>query len=235
MPLLERESALETLGGWFAEARAGRGRLVLVGGEAGVGKTALVDELALRHRQDARVLRGACDPLTTPRPLGPLADVAPALGGRLDQLLRDEAPREVRFPALLERLRDARVVTVLVIEDVHWADEATLDLLRFLARRLGPAAALVVVTYRDDEVGPQHPVQLLAGDLASSALVRRLRLAPLSRQAVAVLAGPHGGDPGTLYERTGGNPFFVTEILAAGDAGIPATVVAAGQARAARR
>jgi predicted ATPase len=97
MALLERESALETLGGWFAEARAGRGRLALVGGEAGVGKTALVDEFALRHRQDARVLRGACDPLTTPRPLGPLADVAPALGGRLDQLLREEAPREVLF------------------------------------------------------------------------------------------------------------------------------------------
>ena len=77
MPLLEREPALDRLGGWFAEARAGRGRLVLVGGEAGVGKTALVDEFVLRHRQVARVLRGACDPLTTPRPLGPLADVAP--------------------------------------------------------------------------------------------------------------------------------------------------------------
>ena len=84
MQVLEREPALDALGGWFAEARAGRGRLVLVGGEAGVGKTALVEEFAVRHRQAARVLRGACDPLTTPRPLGPLADVAPALGGRLD-------------------------------------------------------------------------------------------------------------------------------------------------------
>jgi DNA-binding CsgD family transcriptional regulator/tetratricopeptide (TPR) repeat protein len=234
MPLLERESALDTLGGWFAEARAGRARLVLVGGEAGVGKTTLVNEFAVRHRQAARVVWGACDPLTTPRPLGPLADVAPALGGRLDQLLRDEAPRETLFPALLERLRDARVVTVLVIEDVHWADEATLDLLRFLARRLGPASTLVVVTYRDDAVGPLHPVQLLAGDLTGSALVRRLRLAPLSRQAVAVLAGPHGLDPEALYETTGGNPFFVSEILAAGDEAIPATVVDAVLARVAR-
>jgi hypothetical protein len=108
MPLLERESALDALGGWFAEARAGRGRLVLVGGEAGVGKTALVEEFALR---------------------------------------------QALFPALLERLRDTRVATVLVIEDVHWADEATLDLLRFLARRLDPASTLLVVTYRDDEVG----------------------------------------------------------------------------------
>jgi DNA-binding CsgD family transcriptional regulator len=234
MQLLERESALDALGGWFAEARAGRGRLVLVDGEAGVGKTTLVEEFALRHRQAARVLWGACDALTTPRPLGPLADVAPALGGRLDQLLRDEAPREVLFPALLGRLRDSRVATVLVIEDVHWADEATLDLLRFLARRLGPAPTLVVVTYRDDELGPQHPVQLLAGDLTSSALVRRLRLEPLSRQAVAVLAGPHGVDPDVLHETTGGNPFFVTEILAAGHEAIPATVVDAVLARAAR-
>jgi predicted ATPase len=92
MHLLERESALDALGGWFAEAWAGRGRLVLVRGEAGVGKTALVDEFALRHRQVARVLRGACDALTPPRPLGPLVDVAPALGGRLDQLL---APRRL--------------------------------------------------------------------------------------------------------------------------------------------
>jgi len=234
MSLLERESALETLGGWFAEARAGRGRLVLVGGEAGVGKTTLVNEFALQHRQTARVLWGACDALTTPRPLGPLSDVAPALGGQLDQLLHDEAPREVLFPALLQRLRDTRVVTVLVVEDVHWADEATLDLLRFLARRLGPAATLLVVTYRDDEVGPVHPVQLLAGDLASSALVRRLRLAPLSRQAVASLAGPRGVDPDGLYERTGGNPFFVTEVLAAGDEAIPATVADAVLGRAAR-
>jgi DNA-binding CsgD family transcriptional regulator len=234
MPLLERESALETLGGWFAEARAGHGRLVLLAGEAGVGKTALVEEFALRHRQAARVLRGACDPLTTPRPLGPLADIAPALGGRPDQLLHDEAPRGVLFPALLDRLRDSRMVTVLVIEDVHWADEATLDLLRFLARRLGPASTMMLVTYRDDEVGPLHPVRLLAGDLATSALVRRLRLAPLSRQAVAVLAGPQGLDPGALHETTGGNPFFVTEILAASDEAIPATVADAVLARAAR-
>jgi DNA-binding CsgD family transcriptional regulator/tetratricopeptide (TPR) repeat protein len=234
MPLLERESALEILGGWFAEARAGRGRLVLVGGEAGVGKTALVEEFALGQRRSARVLWGACDPLTTPRPLGPLADVAPAAGGRLDQLLRDEAPREVLFGALLEGLRDTRMATVLVVEDVHWADAATLDLLRFLARRIGAAPTLVVVTYRDDEVGPLHPVQLLAGDLASAAPVRRLRLAPLSREAVAVLAGPHRLDPGALYETTGGNPFFVTEVLAAGHEAIPPTVVDAVLARAAR-
>jgi DNA-binding CsgD family transcriptional regulator/tetratricopeptide (TPR) repeat protein len=129
---------------------------------------------------------------------------SPLLGGHLDQLLREEAPREVLFSTLLERLLAARVATVLVMEDVHWADEATLDLLRFLARRLDAAPVLLVVTYRDDEVGPLHPMQLVAGDLATSALVRRLRPAPLSRQGVAVLAGPHGVDPDALYETTGG-------------------------------
>jgi hypothetical protein len=198
MPLLERESALETLGGWFAEARAGGGRLVLVGGEAGLGKTALVEEFALRQRQAARVLFGACDPLTTPRPLGLLADVAPALGGRLDQLVHDEAPREALFPAVLERLNDARVVTVLVIEDVHWADEATLDLLRFLARRIGATPTLVLVTYRDDEGGPQHPVQLLAGDEAIPATVGGCGAGPGGPAVPAGQAGPgrrRGGGP----------------------------------------
>ncbi|HEV2871212.1 MAG TPA: AAA family ATPase, partial [Actinomycetota bacterium] len=196
MQLIEREPALDALGGWFAEARAGRGRLVLIGGEAGVGKTTLVNEFSVRHRHAGRILWGACDALTTPRPHGPLADVAPALGGRLDQLLREAASREVLFSTLLHRLLDARVATVLVIEDVHWADEATLDLIRFLARRL--------------------------------------QLAPLSRQGVAVLAGPHGVDPDALYETTGGNPFFITEVLAADDAAIPATVLDAVLARAAR-
>jgi DNA-binding CsgD family transcriptional regulator/tetratricopeptide (TPR) repeat protein len=234
MQLLEREPALDALGGWLAEARAGRGRLVLVAGEAGVGKTTLMAAFAARQRPLARVLWGACDPLTTPRPLGPLADVAPAIGGQLERLLGEEAPRERLFPALLERLAAPGVATVLVVEDAHWADAATLDLLRFLGRRLGAAPVLVVVTYRDDAVGPAHPLRLVAGDLATSAVVRRLRLAPLSRQGVAVLAGPHGLDPAALHERTGGNPFFVTEVLAAGDEAIPATVRDAVLARAAR-
>jgi predicted ATPase len=234
MQLLERDPALDALGGWLAEARAGRGRLVLVGGEAGVGKTTLVEAFAARHRPAARVLVGACDPLTTPRPLGPLADVAPALGGRLEGLLRQQAPRERLFPALLERLQAAGAATVLVVEDAHRADAATLDLLRYLARRLGAAPVLLVVTYRDDQLGPAHPLRLVAGDLATSAVVRRLRLTPLSLGAVAVLAGPDGPDPAALHQRTGGNPFFVTEVLAAAGEAIPATVVDAVLARAAR-
>jgi DNA-binding CsgD family transcriptional regulator/tetratricopeptide (TPR) repeat protein len=234
MELLERASVLDALGGLLAEARAGRGRLALVGGEAGVGKTSLVRELCTRRRHAAGILWGACDPLSTPRPLGPLADIAPAAGGRLEELLRGEAPREELFTTLLERLRRGPPPTILVVEDLHWADEATLDLLRFLARRIGTVPVLIVGTYRDDEVGPSHPLRVTLGDLAGAGLVRRLRLEPLSRQAVATLAGAAGVDHDRLYETTGGNPFFVTEVLAAGGEEIPVTVLDAVLARAAR-
>jgi AAA ATPase domain len=130
-----------------------------------VGRASLVTEFCAR-RQAARVLWGACDVLATPRPLGPLADIAPAVGGWLPELLAEEAPQEVVFSTLLGRLLDVRVPTVLVVEDVHWADEATLDLLRFLARRLGAAPVLLLVTYRDDELAPLHPLWLVV-DLAA--------------------------------------------------------------------
>jgi DNA-binding CsgD family transcriptional regulator/tetratricopeptide (TPR) repeat protein len=235
MELLERASVLDALGSLLAEARAGSGRMALVGGEAGVGKTSLVRELCARQRHAAGVLWGDCDPLSTPRPLGPLADIAPAVGGRLEELLREEAPREALFSTLLERLRRGAPASILVVEDLHWADEATLDLLRFLARRIGGVPVLMVATFRDDQVGPSHPLRVTLGDLAGSGLVRRLRLEPLSRQAVAALAAGAGGvDPERLYETTGGNPFFVTEVLAAGGEEIPVTVLDAVLARAAR-
>jgi DNA-binding CsgD family transcriptional regulator len=234
MELLERAPILDALDGWLVEARTGSGRLVLAGGEAGVGKTSLASEFCTRQRHAARVLWGACDPLSTPAPLGPLADIAPALGGRLGQLLREAAPKEAVFAALLDRLRGGPPATILVVEDLHWADEATLDLLRFLARRVGALPVMILATFRDDQVGPTHPLRVALGDLAGSRLVRRLQLEPLSRPAVAALAGGSGVDPARLYETTGGNPFFVTEVLAAGRDEIPVTVLDAVLARAAR-
>jgi|SRR6185312_3256609 len=101
MGLLERAPALEELKRWLGNARGGRGRLVLVEGEAGVGKTALLTEFADRHRI-ASPLWSGCDPLSTPRPLGPLLDLAPALGRRVEDLLRrPEVPRDALFPVYL--------------------------------------------------------------------------------------------------------------------------------------
>ena len=202
-------------------------------GEAGIGKTALVDAFTRERARPGRVLRGACDSLLTPRPLGPLHDLAGHAGPALRALLDDGAGPVDLFPAVLEELgRQPPVVAVL--EDLHWADEATLDLVKFLGRRIRQVPALLVLTYRDDELGPHHPLRIVLGDLATSGAVRRIPLAPLSLAAVRALAADRPLDAEALHRQTGGNPFFVTEALASRTAGIPPTVRDAVLARAAR-
>lgn len=232
--LLERSRALSTLSSALAAVIGGaQGRLVLVGGEAGVGKTALMQRFCAEQDGAARVLWGACEVLFTPRPLGPLLDIARATGNGLGQLIASGAkPYEVA-DSLMRELR-ARAPTILVLEDLHWADEATLDVLRLLSRRLKAVPALVLATYRDDGLDRLHPLRIVLGELATAASVDRIGLTRLSPAAVAALAGPHGVDPDELYRRTGGNPFFVTEVLAAGDAQVPGTVRDAVLARTAR-
>ncbi len=234
MELLERTSYLTELGGLLREAAGGQGCLVLLGGEAGVGKTALVRRFCAEARGHARVLLGACDPLSTPRPLGPLLDIAAAVGGDLERLVHAAARRDELYGAVLAELAAGPGPTVAVVEDAHWADEATLDLLRYLGRRLSAIRALLLVTYRDDEVGPAHPLRLVLGDLATAAAVRRLELPPLSVDAVRALTADRDLDPVSLHHQTGGNPFFVTEVLAVGGVGVPPTVRDAVLARAAR-
>ena len=144
MDLLERSSLLDELAGALATG----GRVVLVAGEAGIGKSALVRRFTERHSGDARFLVGACDPLLTPRALGPLHDLGRQTGGRLAGLLAAGSPREQLFAALLDELDHGRRAQVVVVEDAHWADEATLDLLVFLGRRVERTRALLIVTYR---------------------------------------------------------------------------------------
>jgi DNA-binding CsgD family transcriptional regulator/tetratricopeptide (TPR) repeat protein len=225
--LLERSDQLARLDALLTEAGSGSGRLVFLGGEAGVGKTALVSWFAERVRSKARVLIGGCDSIATPRPLGPVLDMG------LDVEPGRRRSSEL-FRALLVELDGQRWPTVAVFEDVHWADQATLDLLRFVGRRVGGVRALVIVTYRDDEVGPSHPMRILVGDLATQPSVRRMELAPLSPEAVALLARGSQIDPAHLFRKTGGNPFFVTEVLQSGLEGIPASVRDAVLARASR-
>ncbi|MHB8577369.1 MAG: ATP-binding protein, partial [Dehalococcoidia bacterium] len=234
MELLERTSFLDELSRLFTAAAAGHGALVFVGGEAGAGKTALTREFCRSQAAGARVLVGACDALSTPRPLGPLVDIARASGGGLAGLLDGGAPRERVFAALLTELSTRNKPTIAVFEDVHWADDATLDLLRFLGRRLDGTRSVLLATYRDDEVGPRHPLRIALGDLATAAGVRRMKLPPLSEAAVRTLAAGSELDPAVLHRQTGGNPFFVTEALSAGGSGIPATVRDALLARVAR-
>jgi DNA-binding CsgD family transcriptional regulator len=230
--LLERSAELEALDGHLAAVRAqGRGRLVLVAGEAGIGKTALVRAFCERARP-SRVLWGACDALFTPRPLGPFVDIADDAGGELAAVVAEGAAAGALLAALTRSLR-AQPPDVVVLEDLHWADEATLDVLRLLARRIESLPALVLATYRDDEIDPRHPLRIVLGELPSRSAAR-LALAPLSADGVAELAGSLGVDHAELYRRTAGNPFYVTEVLAAADAELPETVRDAVLARAAR-
>ncbi len=121
-----------------------------------------------------------------------------------------------------------------MLEDLHWADEATLDVFTLLVRRAEATPALVVGTYRDDALENAHPLRRVLGELATTTAVRRLKLAPLSPDAVGRLAAPHGIDGRELYEKTGGNPFFVVEVLAGDSEEIPATVKDAVLARVMR-
>lgn len=232
--LLERSSELSTLGTWLADASgASHGRFVFVAGEAGVGKTTLLRRFCTEHGERARVLWGACDPMVTPQPLGPLLDVAETTAGETATLVAAGAKPYPIATSLLRELAGP-APTLLVVEDLHWADEATLDVLGLLARRIGSVPALVLATYRDDELDRRGPLRTLLGELATARDVERIVLAPLSLQAVAALAAPHGIDAGALYRTTGGNAFFVTEVLAGGQDEIPATVRDAVLARTAR-
>jgi predicted ATPase len=239
MELLERASFLDTLDEYAAAARQGDGRLVLVSGESGIGKTVLLEEFQ-RRTTGTRWLWGACDGLLTPRPLGPLFDIAAQAGGALGSLAGDGgAPRDQLFRAFLAELDAPAPFTVAVIEDVHWADEATLDLLSFAGRRLSRTRALVLATYRDDELADDHPLRLVLGDLATQRGTRRMRLPPLSPEAVRALTGETqaqtgDADAAELYRVTGGNPFYVSEILAAGWPSVPPTVRDVVAARLAR-
>jgi DNA-binding CsgD family transcriptional regulator len=229
--LLERAGQLELFDGRLVALKAKRrGRLMLVAGEAGIGKTTLVRAFCGRARA-VRVLSGSCDALHTPRVLGPFVDIAEETGGELASVVAKGAAPGAVVGALMNELR-ARP-TIVVLEDLHWADGATLDVLRLLARRIDPLPALVIATYRDDELHRAHPLRMALGELPV-AQVERISLAPLSLDAVETLAGPTDVDAGELHRRTSGNPFFVSEALAAGGGEIPETVRDAVLARAAR-
>lgn len=231
--LLEREDELGTLEQHLHAVLDDRsGAAVFVGGEAGVGKTALLEELTSRCDSQVRCLRAGCEPLLAARPLGPFSDLAEELGDELGELVRGKGTPHDVATCLLEQVWASKP-TLLVLEDLHWADEGTLDVLRLLASRMHDVPLLLVVSYRDDELGPWHPARVLIGELGAGHAIRRIRLSPLSPSAVAAMAEPFGADAAELYRRTDGNPFFVTELLAQ-DVGMPETVADAVLARAAR-
>lgn len=207
-PLVERDDALARLR--TALGHAGRaGQIALVAGEAGIGKTSLLRALAAEHAA-LPIWWGGCDALETPQPLAPLADIArqarPVWAGLL------EGPRAALFDGVLAALRAPVATTLVVVEDVHWADDATLDLLKYLGRRIESCRALLVLSYRDDEVDARHPLRRVLGELPPASRTR-LVLRRLSDAAVQTLAQRAGRSAEGLHRVSGGNPFFVTELL----------------------
>jgi DNA-binding CsgD family transcriptional regulator/tetratricopeptide (TPR) repeat protein len=223
--LVERDQVLAQMHLAMAQARTpGQGGLsLLIPGEAGIGKTTLLDHFVRSPQGECRVLWGACEDLFTPRPLGPLMDLMPNLGADVVGALRAGNDQAAIFSAFLADLCESPRPSLLIFEDVHWADHATLDLIKFLGRRISRVRALLVLTYRHRELTPGHPLLKVLGELPA-AHVQRLQLLPLSRQAVQDLARQRGYHHTGVFEKTNGNPFFVTEVLACPEHAVPPTV-----------
>lgn len=222
-PLLERESALASLDEALRRAAAGCGACVVVSGEAGLGKTRLLATFAAAARQPAQWLAGSCDPLHTPRPLGPLVDLAPALPPGLGDALHSARIGNGLFPALLDWLGRTRPTPVLVLEDLHWADDATLDAVRYLGRRIAGVPALLLLTLREDEAADHLPLRRTLAQLDASCTTW-IRLQPLSAATVGELARPRGRDADELFRLTGGHPLFVQQLLASAPGQLPRSV-----------
>jgi predicted ATPase len=226
MRLFERDRELAVLSRTLTGASVGRGAGVAVTGEPGAGKSALV-ATACAGAAGLRVLRSGCDPLATPRPLGPFRDLVADLG----PLDRDTS-RAAACEAVYAGLRSTP--TVLVIEDLHWVDAASVEVVRFLVRRLETVPCAVVVTYRDDEIGAQHSARPLLADFAALDRLTTLRLAPLSVAGVASFLADRPLAAERVHAVTGGNPFFVAEVAKEPDLPLPGTVRDAVLARTAR-
>lgn len=229
--LLERDSQLADLTRCASNAQSGHGRVVLIAGEAGVGKTSLMQ--AFHNQQSAgSVCWGMCDALFTPQALGPIYDIALSLSDKTHEMAIQTANSSELFPAILAELSKP-LTRILLIEDLHWADDATLDFIKYIARRISILNTVLVLSYRPDEINAQHPAQSVLGDLQAKTTTR-ITLSPLSLAAVEQLNTGSSYKNEKLYEITGGNPFFVTELLASAtpdDAAIPASIKEAVNAR----
>ena len=234
MPMLERDGLLAQIDSRWSLAQKGPGSLLFIEGEAGIGKTSVLRAFADSVRVHSPVYWGACEAMTTPRPLGALDDIAVGSNGKLAVLTDGYGERHRIFVAFIELLAQRSALAVL--EDVHWADEATLDLLRYAGRRIARTRSLLIASFRNDEVTSTHPLRAVLGDLATAG-APRLAPQPFSLAAVRTLAAGSGVEAMALHRQTAGNPFFVTEVLAAtasGVQGVPATVADAVLARAGR-
>ncbi|WP_200954945.1 helix-turn-helix transcriptional regulator [Aeromicrobium sp. Root236] len=219
MQLLERENELTVLRTAVDGAVQGQGSGVALAGDSGFGKSALIEALC-RDVTGARVLRTHCDPLDTPRPLGPFRDL------RRLQLAGLERGEDFLLAELCEQIYTSLAAepTVLVVEDLHWVDAASTDVLRFLARRVESMPLALILSYRDREIDPRHSARRLLGDIASLDGLTQVALQPLSVDSVRTLLEGTGLEPERVHAITGGNPFFAAEVAKEPDLPLPNSV-----------
>ncbi len=222
MQLLERDQFISDLNALFDKIQTENGIVVAISGEAGIGKTSLVEAFTNLLKDQNKILWGACDDLFTPRPLAPLYDIASQLNSNIIDQLDSGIPRPSIFSNFLNAIQNSEA-KIIIIEDMHWADESTLDLLKFLGRRINKLKTLLIITYRNDEIKSDHPLKLALGSIPSDFL-KRIKLNPLSEESVKYLAAKHGRFDSSLYQMTGGNPFLVTQILSNDQQETPATI-----------
>jgi DNA-binding winged helix-turn-helix (wHTH) protein/tetratricopeptide (TPR) repeat protein len=222
-PLLERDGVLDELTSAVQAAAAGAGRVACVGGDAGLGKTALIGRFVVDVADRAVVLAAAADDLSTPRPLGPIRDIVEQLPSSLRPSAgRDPRPEDVRAAVEALAAESGRAV-VVILEDVHWADDATLDVVRYLARRVRVLPVVLVLTYRVETADVGDPLRRLLGLLRGPEVVRVV-LEPLTPAAVASLCAGSPHNANDVYRVTGGNPLFVVELVAAPLDTVPETI-----------
>ncbi|HET6767101.1 MAG TPA: AAA family ATPase, partial [Chitinophagaceae bacterium] len=223
MELIERTGFLTSLLSKFKEVARGDGHCILLGGEAGIGKTSLVRAFCKEIKNDCKIYQGTCDALFSPRPLAPLYDIIWQMGTDIMGNTGKAAERDALFSRFLYLLEKQKGTTLIVIEDIHWADEATLDFIRFFIRRITRVHSLFIVTYRDDEVHSRHPLKSVLGQLPPDTFTR-IQLTPLSKQAVNEMAVERGYRGEDVFTISGGNPFYVNEILASYSPGVPENI-----------
>ncbi|MFD2573067.1 ATP-binding protein [Spirosoma soli] len=220
MGLIERAEFLASLHVQFEKTSQGEGHCVFIAGEAGIGKTSLVKAFCQPLKDSCQLYLGTCDALFSPRPLAPLYDIALQMGNHLWENSKTLDDRAILFSQFFGALSSPRQRGILVFEDIHWADEATLDFIKFFSRRITQTACLFLLTYRDNEIHARHPLRNVLGELVPGSFTR-LTLPSLSKQAVEKLAQEKGYKGEDVYSISGGNPFYVQEILASYSPGIP--------------
>lgn len=220
MPLIERDGLLATLQQHFENIGDGEGHCILVSGEPGVGKTALVKAFCKQQSDSCSIYQGACDDLFTPRPLAPLYDVLWQVNKERWPVPPTNEERSVLFADFFQELSTKSGRLLIVFEDIHWADEGTLDFIKFFVRRIYQLPCLFILTYRDSEIYLRHPLRNVLGQIPPDSFTK-LVVTPLSKPAVVEMAAKKGYSGEEVYSITGGNPFYVNEILASYSPGVP--------------